>query len=99
MITVNYTMQELQAISKLLDLAVKSGGLQVAGDAFLLHQKHLVSLQMAQEKEQELIEKANSSLDTLARRERLEAQKTDGPKVEEPADYNVVEFEVPTKEE
>lgn len=45
MITVKYTLEELQALTKLLDLAVKTGGLQIAGDAFIIHQKHVASLQ------------------------------------------------------
>ena len=40
MITVQYTEQELQALTQLLDVATKAGGLSVAGASFALHQKH-----------------------------------------------------------
>lgn len=48
MIQVNYTQQEIQVMSRLLDLAVKAGGMAVAGDAFILHQKLAYAVEQAQ---------------------------------------------------
>lgn len=39
MIKVTFNEQEMQALVQMLDLAVKAGGLNVAGAAFILQQK------------------------------------------------------------
>ena len=44
-ITITYTMQELQALTRLLDVAAKAAGLAVAGDIAVLHAKHLAAVQ------------------------------------------------------
>lgn len=48
MINVNFTEQELAAMVQLLDIAVKAGGLNVAGAAFMLQQKFAAAVQANQ---------------------------------------------------
>lgn len=45
MINVQYDQRELQVLTQLLDIAIKAGGLAVAGDVLVLHQKHMTALQ------------------------------------------------------
>lgn len=47
LITVNYTVQEIQALTQLLDMAAKTGGLSVVNVIAVLHQKHLAAAQAA----------------------------------------------------
>ncbi len=44
-VTVEFSVQELQVLAKLLDLAVKNGGLPVAGDAAVLFNKISAAVQ------------------------------------------------------
>lgn len=46
-VVVNYTMQEVQAITNLLDIAAKAGGLAIAKDVAVIHDKHLRAVQSA----------------------------------------------------
>ena len=48
MTVVTFNEQELQGLLSLIDLAVKAGGLQVAGPAFVLQQKLVTAYQAAQ---------------------------------------------------
>lgn len=48
MINVSFTEQELAALVQLLDLAVKAGGLNAAGAAFMLQQKIAAAVQATQ---------------------------------------------------
>lgn len=50
-IPVSFTMQEIQVLSRLLDIAVKAGGMAVAGDAFILHQKLALSVEQSKQEE------------------------------------------------
>lgn len=47
MINMSFTQQELHAMIQLMDLAVKSGGLQVAPAAVVLQQKIMAAVQAA----------------------------------------------------
>jgi len=47
MISVTYTMEEIQALTSLLDMATKAGGLSVVGSVAMLHQKHLIAAKVA----------------------------------------------------
>ena len=48
MINISFTEQELNALVQMLDLAVKAGGLNVAGAAFMLQQKLAAAVQATQ---------------------------------------------------
>lgn len=47
-INVAYTVQEIQALTNLLDIATKASGLVIAADAAILHSKHSAAVQTAQ---------------------------------------------------
>lgn len=52
-VTVTYTVQEIQALTQMLDMAAKSGGLSVVNVIAVLHQKHLAAVQAATDKANE----------------------------------------------
>lgn len=49
--SIEFTAQEIQALVRLLDIAVKGGGLAVAGDAVVLYNKIALAAQGPQPEE------------------------------------------------
>lgn len=46
-VTLSYTAKETQLLMQLLDIAVKAGGIAVAGEAATLYHKHMAAVQAA----------------------------------------------------